>query len=500
MRNLSLLVVTALIAGCGGGAAPPGGGGAGGATDAGAASQTGGAGVGGTADGGGGLACADLFDEGTLQTYSVDISADEWSALEAEFNNLSALESGADFAVYHPVTFHLGSETVTDAAIKLHGQSSWAQTVMFDGERAKMQFSVSFDQTDPNGKFHGVSKLVFDMPRSDWTFLHDRVSEHWLRQAGLLAPCSTSARLEINGAYYGLYSLEENVGNHVVAEFFPQNPSGDLWKGAAEIETNKAAPNYARLLQFDGAQDLTSLAAIVDIQDSITSWGAEALLNDSDGYYGGSHNFYLYDQGAAGYVFLSTDLDATLDWLVTFDTAGVTDHPVYWWFTRAMPAPIPGDKWMIVFADPGWRARYAEAIAGLLAKWDVAEIQGWIDSWSQQISDAAATDPHTWATPAEIQEATQTARDVIASRAAYLQTFVDCERGVASAATDADGDGYRWCDECDDQSAAVHPGAPEICGNGIDDNCNGLIDEGCGADGGADGGLGGGLDAGGDAR
>ena len=155
-----------------------------------------------------------------------------------------------------------------------------------------------------------------------------------------------------------------------------RTPSGDLWKGAAEIETNKAAPNYARVLQFDAAKDLASLSAIVDIQDSLTSWAAEALLNDSDGYYGGSHNFYLYDQGTAGYVFLSADLDSTLDWLVTFDTAGATDHPIYWWSTRAMPTPIPGDKWMIVFADAGWRAKYADAIAGLLAKWDVGRDPG----------------------------------------------------------------------------------------------------------------------------
>ena len=473
MRDWSLLGVVALVVSCGGGAA----------------------GTGGTPDAGAALGCADLFDQGTLQTYSIDISAADWSAIEGEFNNLTALESGASFAVYHPVTFHLGNETVTDAAIKLHGQSSWAQTVMFDGERAKMQFSVSFDQTDPNAKFHGLSKLVFDMPRSDWTFLHDRVSERWLRQVGLLAPCSTSARLEINDTYYGLYSLEENVGNHVVAEFFPDNATGDLWKGAAEIETNKASPNYARLLQFQGAKDLSALSAIVDIQSSLTSWAAEALLNDSDGYYGGSHNFYLYDQGAAGYVFLSSDLDSTLDWLVTFDTAGATDHPIYWWSTRAVPAPIPGDKWMIVFADTSWRAKYAEAIAGLLAKWDVGEIQGWIDSWSQQISDAATTDPHTWATPAEIGQATLAAHDVIASRAAYLQSFVDCERGVPSAATDADGDGYRWCDECDDHNAAVHPGAMEICGNGIDDDCNDQIDEGCGTDSGTNGGTDGGVDA-----
>jgi hypothetical protein len=32
--------------------------------------------------------------------------------------------------------------------------------------------------------------------------------------------------------------------------------------------------------------------------------------------------------------------------------------------------------------------------------------------------------------------------------------------------------------DCDDAHATVYPGAPEICGNGIDDNCNGKVDEG----------------------
>jgi hypothetical protein len=47
----------------------------------------------------------------------------------------------------------------------------------------------------------------------------------------------------------------------------------------------------------------------------------EAVINDADGYYGGAHNFYLYDQGPAGYVWLGKLVDRLLEVghdLVTF--------------------------------------------------------------------------------------------------------------------------------------------------------------------------------------
>jgi len=43
--------------------------------------------------------------------------------------------------------------------------------------------------------------------------------------------------------------------------------------------------------------------------------------------------------------------------------------------------------------------------------------------------------------------------------------------------TDEDGDGYSSTIDCDDASAAVYPGADETC-NGIDDDCDDVVDEG----------------------
>ena len=52
--------------------------------------------------------------------------------------------------------------------------------------------------------------------------------------------------------------------------------------------------------------------------------------------------------------------------------------------------------------------------------------------------------------------------------------------GTGGSCTDADGDGFCAPEDCDDGDPDVNPGAAEVCDDGIDNNCDGFIDENCG--------------------
>ena len=66
---------------------------------------------------------------------------------------------------------------------------------------------------------------------------------------------------------------------------------------------------------------------------------------------------------------------------------------------------------------------------------------------------------------------------LIACRSEKTTTVENDTLDTATERLDADGDGYFDDEDCDDASSTTHPYAEELC-DGVDNNCNGEIDEG----------------------
>jgi hypothetical protein len=452
---------TPLLSGNGGSSGePPGSAGTSGAGATGGTTGPGGTQVG---------ACADLYADDRIATYEIQIAQAHWDGLVADFYNMQHNDDlGLDIHPYHPLAeFRYGNEVVANAMIRLKGQSSWREAVEAGDNPPKMQFVISFNEIDAGARFHGVRKLELDMPRTDPSYLRQRLTLGYLRALGLPAQCANSARLLVNGAPYGLYTNLERPDSEFVQRLFPGQAMGDLWDGGWGLETNEATISqpHPRLDAWWAAMDVTALAAIADMDETLAEWAGEAMIADADGFWIGRHNFFLYDHPTRGWLWVPHDLDATIDWV------DVEVDPLYYWGREATWSG-PWPHYAAVIKDAGWRDRYVVALQRAYDVFVAAKLPELLDRYAAQIADAVAADPTRPFGVDTHLAALQSLRQALHERGEFMRAWLAC-RATPAGAADRDGDGHPFCADCNDGDANAHPGAAEVCGDGRDQSCDG---------------------------
>ncbi len=366
--------------------------------------------VGGVDDDDGTLAngCADFYDPELLPSFELTISQEVWADIQSDCSSYAQ--------TYRPVAFTYGEETV-DAMVRLKGNWSWSCE--------KLQFVISFNEADPDARFHGVRKLVLDAPWYDHTLLHERLAFPLFEARGLPYSCANNARLVINGEYYGLYANLEKLDREYLERHF-DDPDGNLYQGGTELETNEDKADTSRLTALQASHTVEEIAALVDLDQAVAEWAMEAMIPAMDNYWAGVEiNYYLYDEPDNGFVYLPYDLD------IAFRDSAYTDGTLIW------PEAVTSDPityehvgWLkealfeTVLADSSWCARFVEELEAARALYDPDELVAQVEEWDAQIIDALSEDKHKQYSDARHEAAVEDLKRFFGERADYVDLWL----------------------------------------------------------------------------
>lgn len=352
--------------------------------------------------------CADLYDPDRLVTFELTVDPLEWEGLRTDCAN--------GVQAYRPATFTFDGESAP-AHVRLKGNWSW--------DCNKMQFVVSFNESDPEGRFHGLRKVVLDAPWYDRTLLHERTAAPLFQSLGLPYSCVNNARLVVNGSYYGLYANTERIDKEYLQRHF-EEADGNLYQGGAELKTNEETGDTSRLAALQAAATATEVAALVDMDEALLEWATEAMLPALDNYWAGVEiNYYLYDHPSRGFTWLPYDLDISFgdaswpDGSLLVPGAATVD-PILYEHSGWRKEPLV----QLVLADPALCARYVEALRTVRAAWDPVTMAAQVDRWDAQIRDAYAEDPRAHYRPRQRDEGVALLKAFFAERAVYVDAWL----------------------------------------------------------------------------
>jgi hypothetical protein len=332
--------------------------------------------------------CPGLYAQDLLPTFELTLAPEVWDMLTWVWLNGQMLEDMDED--YHPKylveEFVYGDIVIHDALIRLRGNPT------FWDPDDKMQFQIDFNEIDEEGHFLGLRHLALDAATANRHMLRDRLALSIMRDMGIDAPCANHARLNVNGAYYGIFTNIEKLDKTFLERVFA-DPNGDLWKRANwTLKTNETTANDGRLVQLEAAGSPAELEDYLDIEQALQVFAAEAILPNSDGMWAGGLNFYVYDEPISGkFVMLPWDLDNTFD---RFKDPPEGEYPIN-------PDPVVWEKptthgrpfYTIALTDPDWFQYYIEAIEDQFeSSYDADELHARIDLWTAQIKDAVFQD------------------------------------------------------------------------------------------------------------
>ncbi|MBS1828407.1 MAG: CotH kinase family protein [Acidobacteria bacterium] len=315
-----------------------------------------------------------IWDTDQIHTVRLTFTDPDW------YNKLRANFEGKDDPDYMEVDVEIGDRQFPRSGIRFKGNSSYNS---YPG--GKKSFKVKFDKYVKNTTYDGISTINLNNAFKDPSFVREKVYYELANSLGLAAPRVSYAALSINGEYWGLYFLTEQVDKTMFTGRFGAEEDGNLFKGDPrgtleyrgqdkapykenyELETNEKADDWSDLIEFIRVLNTTppadlpgAVEPLLDVE-AVLSWLAlDNYTVNLDSYIGSGHNYYLYHR-LSDNRFTPIPWDPNEAWGV-FNMGRSIDQLAR--LNRIFPEPpMPGRPLVTrLLSIPAYRERYMEKL------------------------------------------------------------------------------------------------------------------------------------------
>ena len=265
-----------------------------------------------------------LFAEEAVHEIQLTFhQADWWDQLVYNYENY-------DDIPYIAAEFDWGAVHFDSIGVRLKGNSSYNS---YPG--LKKSFKLDIDEYVGGQTVDGLDKLNLNNGFLDPSFVREKAAYEVCAATGLPTCRTNFAALSINGGYWGLYTLIEQVDQEFIESRFGAGEGGNLWKGEPdgsleylgplessyhnkyELKTNEVLNDWSALVDLVDRLNNTPLATLpdslhnaMDVSSAMAMLAMDLFTVNLDSYVGRCANYYFYHRDAdSRMVFLKWDMN-----------------------------------------------------------------------------------------------------------------------------------------------------------------------------------------------
>ena len=339
---------------------------------------------------------SDFHSESEIQDIYLQVHPDDWAALKRNY-----LEN-----TYYQAQFRWRDITLPSVGIRSRGSGSRSPL--------KPNLKIDFERYKKPQDFLGLSSTILKANNGEPSMIRERAAMAMFERMGVPVPRETYVRLHINGEFFGLYNLIEDIDKNFLRRVWGE-ADGYLYEWEAERNgggyrfqylgdaaasyspvmfepvTHEKDPDPMSLVEMVRAVNLSSdeefvsaVSKYIDLEKLVTYVATEVFLADFDGFLGdvfGMNNFHVYRRaGTTAHVFIPWDKDGAFLYAERPILQGIGENVL----TRRL------------MTIPAYRNLYFDELlraAGLAGAEDGFLMQT-IERLDEQIRDVAESEPY----------------------------------------------------------------------------------------------------------